>query len=133
MAPVAPDSVHEAWVATVQQLLDAEAINALVRELAVQSQCVEQGAQHLTLRVEQASLKSDAARDRLQAAFAALGRSEVLTLELGPVTDSWAKRNQAKIAARQQAAEDLILNDPLVLDLQSQWGAKIIPGSIKAL
>jgi DNA polymerase III subunit gamma/tau len=133
MAPVAPDSVHEAWVATVQQLLDAESINALVRELAVQSQCVEQGAQHLTLRVEQASLKSDAARDRLQAAFAALGRSEVLTLELGPVTDSWAKRNQAKIAARQQAAEDLILNDPLVLDLQSQWGAKIIPGSIKAL
>jgi DNA polymerase III subunit gamma/tau len=133
MAPVAPDSVHEAWVATVQQLLDAEAINALVRELAVQSQCVEQGAQHLTLRVEQASLKSDAARDRLQAAFAGLGRSEVLTLELGPVSDSWAKRNQAKIAARQQAAEDLILNDPLVLDLQSQWGAKIIPGSIKAL
>jgi DNA polymerase III subunit gamma/tau len=133
MAPVAPDSVHEAWVATVQQLLDAESINALVRELAVQSQCVEQGAQHLTLRVEQASLKSDAARDRLQAAFAALGRSEVLTLELGPVSDSWAKRNQAQIAARQQAAEDLILNDPLVLDLQSQWGAKIIPGSIKAL
>jgi DNA polymerase III subunit gamma/tau len=133
MAPVAPDSVHEAWVATVQQLLDAESINALVRELAVQSQCVEQGAQHLTLRVEQASLKSDAARDRLQAAFAGLGRSEVLTLELGPVSDSWAKRNQAKIAARQQAAEELILNDPLVRDLQSQWGAKIIPGSIKAL
>jgi DNA polymerase III subunit gamma/tau len=133
MAPVAPDSVHEAWVATVQQLLDAESINALVRELAVQSQCVEQGAQHLTLRVEQASLKNDAARDRLQAAFAGLGHSEVLTLELGPVSDSWAKRNQAKIAARQQAAEELILNDPLVRDLQSQWGAKIIPGSIKAL
>jgi DNA polymerase III subunit gamma/tau len=133
IAPVEPDAVHDAWVAVVQQLLDAEAITALTRELAVQSQCVEQGAQHLTLRVEQASLKSDAARDKLQAAFAALGRAEVLTVELGPVVDSWAKRNQAKIAARQQAAEDLIINDPLVIELQAQWGAKIVPGSIKAL
>jgi DNA polymerase III subunit gamma/tau len=133
IAPVEPDAVHDAWVAVVQQLLDAEAINALTRELAVQSQCVEQGAQHLTLRVEQASLKSDAARDKLQVAFAALGRAEVLTVELGPVVDSWSKRNQAKIAARQQAAEDLIINDPLVIELQAQWGAKIVPGSIKAL
>jgi DNA polymerase III subunit gamma/tau len=133
IAPVEPDAHHDAWVAVVQQLLDADAITALTRELAVQSQCVEQGAQHLTLRVEQASLKSDAARDKLQAAFAALGRAEVLTVELGPVIDSWSKRNQAKIAARQQAAEDLIVNDPLVIELQAQWGAKIVPGSIKAL
>jgi DNA polymerase III subunit gamma/tau len=133
IAPVEPDAVHDAWVAVVQQLLDAEAINALTRELAVQSQCVEQGAQHLTLRVEQASLKSDAARDKLQAAFDGLGRAEVLTVELGPVVDSWAKRNQAKIAERQQAAEAIILNDPLVIELQAQWGAKIVPGSIKAL
>jgi DNA polymerase III subunit gamma/tau len=131
--PVAADKVHQAWVATVQQMLDAESINALVRELAVQSQCVEQGAQHLTLRVEIASLKSDAARDKLQTAFAALGRTEVLTIEQGPVTDSWAKRNQAKIAARQQAAEALILGDPMVQELQAHWGAKIVPGSIKAL
>jgi DNA polymerase III subunit gamma/tau len=131
--PVAADKVHQAWVAAVQQMLDAESINALVRELAVQSQCVEQGAQHLTLRVEQASLKSDAARDKLQIAFAALGRTEVLTIEQGPVTDSWAKRNQAKLAARQQAAEALILGDPMVQDLQAHWGAKIVPGSIKAL
>jgi DNA polymerase III subunit gamma/tau len=133
ISAVLPDSVHSAWLATVQQLLDAEAITALTRELAVQSQCVEQGAQHLRLRVEQPSLKNDAARDKLQTAFTALGRSEVLTIELGPVIDSWYKRNQAKIAARQQAAEELILNDPLVLELQAHWGAKIVPGSIKAL
>ncbi len=133
ISAVLPDSVHSAWLATVQQLLDAEAITALTRELAVQSQCVEQGAQHLRLRVEQPSLKNDAARDKLQAAFTALGRSEVLTIELGPVIDSWYKRNQAKIAARQKAAEELILNDPMVLELQAHWGAKIVPGSIKAL
>jgi DNA polymerase III subunit gamma/tau len=133
ISAVMPDAVHSAWLASVQQLLDAETINALTRELAVQSQCVEQGAQHLRLRVEQPSLMNDAARDRLQAAYSALGRSEVLTLELGPVIDSWYKRNQAKIAARQQAAEALIINDPLVLELQAHWGAKIVPGSIKAL
>jgi DNA polymerase III subunit gamma/tau len=133
ISAVMPDAVHNAWVATVQQMLDAESITALTRELAVQSQCVEQGAQHLTLRVDIPSLKSDAARDKLQAAFAALGRTEALTVEQGPVLDSWAKRNTAKIAARQQAAEDLIMNDPLVLSLQAQWGGKIVPGSIKAL
>ncbi len=133
ISAVLPDSVHSAWLNTVQQLLDAEAITALTRELAVQSQCVEQGAQHLRLRVEQPSLKNDAARDKLQAAFTALGRSEVLTIELGPVIDSWYKRNQAKIAARQLAAEELILNDPMVIELQAHWGAKIVPGSIKAL
>ena len=125
--------MHDAWVATVQQLLDAETISALTRELAVQSQCVEQGAQHLTLRIDIPSLKSDAARDKLQAAFAALGRSEVLTIEQGPVVDSWAKRNHTKIAARQQAAEDLILGDPLVQEMQAHWGGKIVPGSIKAV
>ena len=133
IAPVETNAVHDAWVATVQQLLDAETISALTRELAVQSQCVEQGAQHLTLRIDIPSLKSDAARDKLQAAFAALGRSEVLTIEQGPVVDSWAKRNHTKIAARQQAAEDLILGDPLVQEMQAHWGGKIVPGSIKAV
>jgi DNA polymerase III subunit gamma/tau len=133
IAPVETNAVHDAWVATVQQLLDDEAISALTRELAVQSQCVEQGAQHLTLRIDIPSLKSDAARDKLQAAFAALGRSEVLTIEQGPVVDSWAKRNHAKIAARQQAAEALIMGDPLVQEMQANWGGKIVPGSIKAL
>jgi DNA polymerase III subunit gamma/tau len=133
ISAVMPDAVHNAWIAAVQQMLDAESISALTRELAVQSQCVEQGPQHLTLRVEVPSIKSDSARDKLQIAFAALGRTEALTIELGPVLDSWAKRNQAKIAARQLAAEELILNDPLVLDMQAHWGGKIVPGSIKAL
>ncbi len=131
IAPEEPNAAHAAWLLVVQALLDAESVVALTRELAVQSQCIEQGAQHLTLRVEQPSLKADAARDKLQAAFSALGRAEVLTVELGPVVDSWSKRNQAKIDARQLAAEQLITNDPLVHQLQTQWGAKIVPGSIK--
>jgi DNA polymerase III subunit gamma/tau len=133
ISAVMPDAVHQAWINTVQQLLDAEAVTALTRELAVQSQCVEQGAQHLTLRVDMPSLDNPAAREKLQTAFAALGRSEVLTVERGPVVDSWFKRNQARIAARLLAAENLIMNDPLVLDMQAHWGGKVVAGSIKAL
>ena len=133
IAAVEPDAHHEAWVQLVQQLLDAQAVQGLVQQLAVQSQCVEKGASHLTLRVGQPSLKSDNARDELQAALQTLGRAEALVIEVGPVQDSWAKRNTAKLEAKQKAAEALITQDPWVQDLILQWGAKIVPGSIKAV
>ncbi len=130
---VAPDAHHEAWVQLVQQLLDAQALQGMVQQLAVQSQCVEKGAAHLTLRVGQPSLKSESTRDELQAALANLGRSEALVIEVGPVQDSWARRNTAKLEARQKQAEALITQDPWVQELVAQWGAKIVPGSIKAV
>lgn len=133
IATVAPDAHHEAWVQLVQQLLDAQAVQGMVQQLAVQSQCVEKGAAHLTLRVSQPSLKSDNARDELQNALQALGRLEALVIEVGPVQDSWAKRNTAKLEERQRAAEQLITQDPWVQELIAQWGAKIVPGSIKAV
>jgi DNA polymerase III subunit gamma/tau len=133
IAAVAPDAHHEAWVALVQQLLDAQALSGLARELAVQSQCVEKGGAHLTLRVAQPSLKSDMLRDELQSALAAFGRQEAIVIEQGPVQSSWAERNQLKMQAQQKAAEDLIMHDPLVQELIDQWGAKIVPGSIRAV
>ncbi|MFM7332404.1 MAG: DNA polymerase III subunit gamma/tau [Brachymonas sp.] len=133
IAPVPPDAHHDAWVQLVQQLLDQQAVQGLVQQLAVQSQCVEKGAAHLTLRVGQPSLKSDGVRDELQNALQALGRSEALVIEVGPVQDSWARRNTAKLEERQRQAETLIRNDPLVQNLIAQWGAKIVPGSVKAV
>jgi DNA polymerase III subunit gamma/tau len=130
---VEPDAHHEAWVQLVQQLLDAQAVQGMVQQLAVQSQCVEKGASHLTLLVGQPSLKSDSTRNELQAALANMGRHEALVIEVGPVQDSWAKRNTAKLEARQKAAEALITQDPWVQELVAQWGAKIVPGSIKAV
>ncbi len=132
IAAVEPDAHHEAWVALVQQLLDVQAVQGMVQQLAVQSQCVEKGASHLTLRISQSSLKSDGARDELQAALQAIGRSEALVIEVGPVQDSWAKRNTTRLEAKQRAAEQIITQDPLVQDLIAHWGAKIVPGSIKA-
>ncbi len=133
ISAVEPDAHHEAWVQLVQQLLDAQAVQGLVQQLAVQSQCVEKGASHLTLRISQPSLKSDGARDELQAALQNVGRSEALVIEVGPVQDSWAKRNTARVEARQKLAEQLITQDPWVQSLVADWGAKIVAGSIKAV
>jgi DNA polymerase-3 subunit gamma/tau len=49
------------------------------------------------------------------------------------VQDSPAKRNAAAAAERQAGAEAIILNDPYVQSLMRDYGAKIVPGSIKPL
>jgi len=54
-----------------------------------------------------------------------------LTVEVGRVVDSPAKRHAATAAAKQEAAQALILNDPYVQTLMRDFGAKIVPGSIQ--
>jgi DNA polymerase III subunit gamma/tau len=56
-----------------------------------------------------------------------------ISVEVGPVSDSPAKRNAVAAEKRQRAAEDIILNDPFVQAMQRDFGAKIVPGSIKPL
>ncbi len=151
MEPMPPDAAQDAWVATVQQLVDRQAVAALTKELAQQAQRVGGGAGYITLRVEQAMLAAEAARDKLQAALVALAldapvlealtgtasssaaQDLVLRVEVGPVTDSWARRANAKALARQSAAQALVMGDPLVQDMMRDYGAKIVTGSIRAL
>ena len=47
------------------------------------------------------------------------------------VSDSPARRNAQAASARQRAAEDIVHNDPYVQQLVRDFGAKIVPGSIK--
>jgi DNA polymerase-3 subunit gamma/tau len=54
-------------------------------------------------------------------------------VELGPVGDSPARRNAAAAQERQRLAEETIQNDPFVQDMMRDWGARIVPGSIKPL
>jgi DNA polymerase-3 subunit gamma/tau len=121
----------DVWYEVVQQLVQTEAINALVRELALQSQLVARDSDTWMLRVERESLNSATSRERLQAALANAGHAVRLTVEVGRVMDSPAKRNAAAAAAKQEAAEALILNDPYVQTLMRDFGAKIVPGSIQ--
>ncbi|CAA9427467.1 MAG: DNA polymerase III subunits gamma and tau [uncultured Ramlibacter sp.] len=119
------------WYATVQQLVAGEAVTALVRELALQSQLVARDTGHWLLRVERESLNQPVPRDRLQAALRGAGHEVNLSIEIGPVSDSPARRNAAAAAQRQRAAEEVILNDPFVQQMMRDFGARIVPGSIK--
>jgi DNA polymerase-3 subunit gamma/tau len=126
-----PSEDGEFWHAAVQQLTAAEAITALVRELALQSQLVARDADQWILRVERESLNQAGTRERLAAALQAIGHSVSLSVEIGRVTDSPARRNVAIAAERQLAAEKIIFDDPFVQTMMRDFGAKVVPGSIK--
>jgi len=121
------------WHATVMQMVAAEAITALVRELALQSQLVARDTDQWVLRVERESLNQTSTRERLATALQGQGHPVRLAVEIGRVTDSPARRNAAAAAERQLAAERIIFEDPFVQDMMRDFGAKIVPGSIKPL
>ena len=123
----------EFWHKLVTDMSSAETINALVRELGLQSQLVARDTDTWMLRVERESLNSTTSRERLQTALASAGYPVRLTVEVGRVQDSPAKRNAAAAAQRQAGAEAIILNDTYVQSLMRDFGAKIVPGSIKPL
>ena len=123
----------EFWHTLVMDMSAADAINALVRELGLQSQLVARDTDTWMLRVERESLNSTTSRERLEKALDAAGYPVRLTVEVGRVQDSPAKRNAAAAAQRQAGAEAIILNDTYVQSLMRDYGAKIVPGSIKPL
>ncbi|WHZ11495.1 MAG: DNA polymerase III subunits gamma and tau [Burkholderiaceae bacterium] len=128
-----PSSDGDFWHALVQQLIDGGAVAALVRELALQSQLVARDTGHWMLRVERESLNQPANRERLRAALAAAGHAVDLSVEVGAITDSPARRIAAAEQRRQRAAEATILGDPFVQSMMRDFGAKIVPGSIKPI
>ena len=124
----------EVWFEVVQGLMAQDAITALVRELALQSQLLGRDAGHWQLRVERETLNHVASRERLQAALQAAGHGDVqLGIEIGPVTDSPARRLAVKAAEQMQAAKALMESDPLVQAMVRDFGAKIVPGSIQLI
>ncbi len=130
-ALLAPTEEGDFWQQTVRQLIADEAITAMVRELALQSQLVARDSDQWLLRVERDSLNQAGSRDRLASALQAAGHAVSLAVEIGRVTDSPARRNVAQAAERQLAAEKIIFDDPFVQAMMRDFGAKIVPGSIK--
>ncbi len=129
------------WFETVQALVKAEMVSALVRELALQAELVlapgyprpDAAAEPATwtLCVPSESLAQTSTRDRLQAALHNHGLVVRLQVQIGPVQDSPAKRLAAKAAERQRQAEETILQDPFVQAMMRDFGGKIVPGSLK--
>jgi DNA polymerase-3 subunit gamma/tau len=131
LPPLVPTPDGDFWQDVVQQLVAREAVTALVRELALQAQLVARDEDHWMLRVERESLNQPASRERLKAALQASGHAVELSVEVGPITDSPARRQAHANRKRQEAAEQIILNDPFVQRMMQDFGAKIVPGSIK--
>ncbi len=132
-----PDALGERWNRVVLAMNERGAINALVRELAMQAQCVaieDAGAPPLwRLRVDRETLRAPAQREKLQAALTeALGHAVRVEVDAGAAHDSPALRASAERDRRQAEAEQIIHNDPLVQALMAQYKtARIVPGSVK--
>ncbi|MDE2401739.1 MAG: DNA polymerase III subunit gamma/tau [Burkholderiales bacterium] len=144
-APIAQwphDPLADRWAEVVAQLVSRNAVTALVREMAMQAQCVacveEGGTSRWRLRVDRESLRGDMHRERLAQALAELLGHNSATIEFdldgGIATNTPAQRDQAVRERHQRAAEDLIQSDPLVTSVLAQYpGARIVAGSIRPL
>lgn len=142
-APASPESerppssgdsgLADFWFACVQQLLQAEAVTALARELALQSQLVQRSASAWHIQVQRSSLQQEQTVQRLAQALAAHCQCPALQVQPGAVQDTPAQRLQAQAEQRQRQAEQLVANDPQVQALVAQFGASIVPGSVRAL
>ena len=121
------------WHVLVGRLIENEAITALARELALQSQLVARDGDDWLLRIERESLNQSGTRERLLQALKAAGYPARLVIEVGRVTDSPARRNARAAAEKLREAEALIQTDPFVQAMMRDFGAKIVPGSIKPL
>ena len=125
------------WAGLVARLEQGQRVAALARELALQSELVEQqdGPPPLwRLRVERESLRAAPLRDKLTAALAEeLGLPTLrLELEAGSMQDTPARRIVAERQRRQHEAEQIVHADPLVLQMLAEFKtARIVPGSIK--
>jgi DNA polymerase-3 subunit gamma/tau len=123
----------EQWLSVVQDLVKAQLIQAMTRELAMQSQLMAQvdGVWHL--QVESESLNSASNRERLQLALQSLGHAVTLQVAQGSVQDSPARRITTLQQQRMAQAEADILNHPSVQRLIKEYDAKIIPGTLRLL
>jgi DNA polymerase-3 subunit gamma/tau len=129
--PIPASEDGDFWYATVTQLVAAEAITALARELALQSQLVGRDTDQWLLRIERETLSQPSSREKLTTALAAIGHDVKLAIEIGGVIDSPARRNKQAAEERQRVAEDAILSDPEVQALMRDFDAKIVPGTLK--
>jgi DNA polymerase-3 subunit gamma/tau len=130
-ATLAKTTEGDIWSQLVREMVEAQAINALVRELALQSQLIARDDKQWSLQVDKDSLNTPSNRERLQAALVQFGYDVQLSVTTGPVLDSTAKRLTQENAERQARAEAIILQDPFVQSLMRDFDAKIVPGSIK--
>lgn len=121
------------WFQCVTQLLAEGRITKLTRELALQAQLVARSDSGWQLQVASASLAHEQHVQRLAAVLQEALACPGLQVQVGAVHDTPQLRNQQLAQARQRRAEEIVAQDAQVQSLQTQWGASIVPGSIRPL
>ena len=133
-ADVAKGALAIDWPQLVTQIN----LRGVAQQLATQSELlsVEQHESviQLHLRVPVETLLSAGSADKLAAAVGKqLGKKVSLHTRIGAVNNTAHAASVAEQAARQQAAELAMENDPFVQTLKREFGATIVPGSVRPL
>ena len=139
--PIPPPIAHVpvptlGWNGDWPELAKALPVRGVIQQLAQQSQllkCEQQGevtCLHLQVAIE--TLRAPGSVDKLAAALSA-HFSRIIRIEtrLGAVQHSAHLMLQAERAERQRQAEQSMQDDPFVQTLMREFGATIVPGSIK--
>ena len=138
--PLPSTPLGDQWAAVIRPLVAAGSVAALARELALQAELLAvapdpAGGRRWRLAVERETLRNPALAAKLASALQeSLGEPVQIEVTAGLPRDSIARRDSAAREAAQQAAEQLIQHDPVVLALMAQFRtARLVPGSIKPL
>jgi DNA polymerase-3 subunit gamma/tau len=127
------EPLGELWLSVVQDLVKAQLIQAMTRELAMQSQLMSQADGVWHLQIESATLNNASNRERLQLALQSLGHAVSVQVQQGPVQDSPAQRITSLQQQRMAQAQSDILNHSSMQHLIKEYDAKIIPGTLRLL
>ena len=113
-------------------------VRGVAHQLAQQSEllsCDSSGAAvQMHLRIPLDTLRSAGSVDKLAAALTEhFGRTVRVETEIGSVRHTANAKAQAEQAERQRLAEESAKSDPFIQSTMREFGATIVPGSIKPL
>jgi DNA polymerase-3 subunit gamma/tau len=136
LVPVAVPGLD--WDGNWPQLAAALPLRGVAQQLAQQSELLdfkhENGSVHCHLRIPLDTLLSGSSADKLAAALSSYFSQPVrVTTETGAVRHTANAQATAEREAQQREAEQTIQNDPFVQTMMREFGATIVPGSIKPI
>jgi DNA polymerase-3 subunit gamma/tau len=124
------------WDGNWPALAAALPVRGVAQQLALQSELIlcEAGdtVTEFQLRIPLDTLRSAGSVDKLAAALSEhFGKTVRVKTEIGAVEQTANAHAQADREARQREAEESVSRDPFVQSLMREFGATIVPGSIK--
>jgi DNA polymerase-3 subunit gamma/tau len=122
------------WPVLVKQL----SLRGVARQLAMQSELLshEDNGQAVSIRIRVPldTLLSAGSKEKLMTALSEhLGKDVHLDTEIGATTITAHAADVAEEAQRQRQAEQTLHEDPFVQTLMREFGATIVPGSVRPL